>query len=243
MTRPRVLLTGFGPFPGVAKNPSGWLAETLAGSASLPDASLPDFDLLAAVLPTEWATVATQLPRLHAEFQPDLAIHFGVSVQADGLRIERAAHNRIGTRMDASGSRPTRQDVVTGSPAQLQTRLPVTTLAARLRGQGINARVSNSCGRYLCNDLYYRSLHWTSAHGGDALFVHVPLADGQERTRWEGHTFSQETLLRAGHAALHEVAKTMRSPHMSRRSIAAPENERKRQGTRMGQDLQPREST
>ncbi len=49
MARPRVLVTGFGPFPGVAENPSAWLAETLA-------AEPPNFDaeFHARVVPTAW---------------------------------------------------------------------------------------------------------------------------------------------------------------------------------------------
>ena len=56
----RVLLTGFGPFPGAAINPSAWLAETLPGHVRGLDC-----DLHAKVLPTEWAAIADLTPRLH----------------------------------------------------------------------------------------------------------------------------------------------------------------------------------
>ena len=74
MARLRVLLTGFGPFPGVPDNPSARLAETLAATSSALDC-----DLHWQVLPTEWETVAALVPALHETLQPHVMIHFGLS--------------------------------------------------------------------------------------------------------------------------------------------------------------------
>jgi len=186
MARPRVLLTGFGPFPGVAENPSGWLAETLAARKPAHDV-----DLHGHVLPTEWEAVAALAPDLHASLQPHVMIHFGVSPQARGLRIERSAHNRAARRHDASGRLPGTPAISTTGAARLDTGLPVARLAAHLRAQGHAASASGSCGRYLCNFLYYRSLEWAKAQGREALFVHVPLTHAQ------GGTFAVGALLEA----------------------------------------------
>jgi len=191
MARPRVLLTGFGPFPGVPENPSGWLAETLAATTRGHG-----FEPHGAVLPTEWAAVAALAPRLQAELQPLVTIHFGVSARATGLRLERTAHNRAAPRVDVCGVKPASRAILDDGAARLETRLPVTTLAARLRAQGHAARASQSCGRYLCNFLYYHSLARTQRHGGDALFVHVPL------TRAQGGTLHQDALLSAAEDTL-----------------------------------------
>jgi pyroglutamyl-peptidase len=199
MVRPRVLLTGFGPFPGVPENPSGWLAETLAGQSAAFDC-----DLHAEVLPTEWETVAALAPRLHADLQPDVMIHFGVDAKAKGLRIERSAHNRRAPRADACGALPGSHAILPDGAMRLDTALPVTMLSAYLRGSGHAANASRSCGRYLCNVLYYRSLHWAKAQGvqgqaSHALFVHVPL------TRAQGGAVRQDALLQAGHETLRFV--------------------------------------
>ena len=61
MARPRVLVTGFGPFPGIAENPSAWLAETLAAEPPMLDA-----ELHTRVLPTAWQA-AELMPRLYAQ--------------------------------------------------------------------------------------------------------------------------------------------------------------------------------
>lgn len=202
MARPRVLLTGFGPFPGVPENPSGWLAETLAATTRGHG-----WEPHGAVLPTEWAAVAALAPRLQAELQPLVTIHFGVSARATGLRLERTAHNRAEPRADACGAKPDSQTVSRDGAARIETRLPVTALAAALRAQGHAARASQSCGRYLCNYLYYHSLARTERHGGDALFVHVPL------TRAQGGTLHQDALLSAAEDTLRFVLEAARSPH------------------------------
>jgi pyroglutamyl-peptidase len=168
MVRPHVLLTGFGPYPGVAENPSGWLAETLAARKSR------NCNLHALVLPTEWEAVAALTPRLHESFQPYVMIHFGVSPRTKALRIEHSAHNRIMSRADGRGAFANARVISPGGAVRLDTGLPVTKIAAHLRAQGAQAHSSRSCGRYLCNFLYYRSLQWAKAHGRDALFVHVP---------------------------------------------------------------------
>jgi pyroglutamyl-peptidase len=186
MALPRVLLTGFGPFPGVAENPSGWLAKTLAARKPVEG-----WEPHGHVLPTEWDAVAALAPDLHASLQPHVLIHFGISPRARGLRIERSAHNEAALRHDASGRLPDTLAISPAGAARLDTSLPVTAIAAHLRAQGHAANASGSCGRYLCNFLYYRSLEWALAQGRDALFVHVPLTHAQ------GGPISADALLHA----------------------------------------------
>lgn len=210
MARPRVLLTGFGPFPGVPENPSGWLAETLAARNAANDC-----ELYGRVLPTEWEAVATLTPRLHADLQPHVMIHFGVSARAKTLRIERSAHNHAGARVDACGALPGTPAISPDGAMRLDTGLPVTALATHLRAQGHAANASRSCGRYLCNFLYYRSLEWAKRLGREALFVHVPL------TRAQGGDLDQDALLQAAQETLRFVLETTKDPrpvHTMRRA-------------------------
>ena len=193
MARPRVLITGFSPYPGVAENPSGWLAETLAAR------KFHDYNLQARVLPTEWQAVAELIPRLHGSAQPHVMIHFGVSPRAKTLRIERAAHNRAASLTDACGAVPGTRVISTNGAMRLDTSLPVTQIAAHLRTQGMVAHSSRSCGRYLCNFLYYCSLQWAQAHGRDTLFVHVPHPASQDAP------FSADALLHASEEILRFV--------------------------------------
>jgi pyroglutamyl-peptidase len=180
---PRILLTGFGPFPGVADNPSAWLAETCAQQAS------PEFEgeLHAQILPTEWQATAL-MPRLYASLQPHVMIHFGVSEHANAFRIERSAHNRAALRIDACQALPAGRVIHAEGPHRLDTRLPASRLAAHLRTSGLPAVTSRSAGSYLCNFLYYHSLDWARRQPEPrlVLFVHVPPLE----------SFSREALLR-----------------------------------------------
>jgi pyroglutamyl-peptidase len=194
MTSPRVLLTGFGPFPGVADNPSGRLVESLATRSAFFGCAVQG-----TVLPTEWKTVSTLAPRLHRDLQPRVTIHFGVSACSKALRIERSAHNAVDGREDACGTQLLACTISDGGAERLDTRLPVKALAAHLRAKGHAARLSSSCGRYLCNYVYYHSLTRTALEGGDALFIHVP------PTRARGGTVSEDVLHQAAEDAVQFV--------------------------------------
>lgn len=170
MPRPRVLITGFGPFPGFAENPSAWLVETLAERQRAPE-----IDLHARVLPTEWEKVSL-IPRLYKALQPHVMIHFGVNEHASAFHIERSAHNRVAREPDARGTLPKGRTIRADGPSRFDTPFPAAALAAHLRRSGLAARTSRSAGAYLCNFLYYRSLDWAYGQGNvsPVIFVHIP---------------------------------------------------------------------
>jgi pyroglutamyl-peptidase len=197
MARPRVLITGFGPFPGVIENPSAWLAEALEEQAS----SRCDAHLNARVLPTEWQATAL-MPDLYAALQPTLLIHFGVSQRAKELRVERFAHNRIAARADAEGAYPPNLVIRPCGPDRYDTALPAQALAAHLRRCGFPAMTSQSAGAYLCNFLYYHSLEWAQQGGALALFVHIPPVSGGNSA------FSETALLQSAQEILRFVLNT-----------------------------------
>jgi pyroglutamyl-peptidase len=178
MERPRVLLTGFGPFPGVPKNPSGWLAETLA--ERLVSAELQG-SIHARILPTEWQAAAL-LPDLCETLQPHVMIHFGVCEQAKTFRLEHSAHNRAAPRADASGALPARPVILAKGADRLDTAFPAAALARRLRTGGVAAVTSHSAGHYLCNFLYYHALDWAQRQPTPplVLFVHIPPLSGED---------------------------------------------------------------
>jgi pyroglutamyl-peptidase len=195
MARPRVLITGFGPFPGFAENPSAWLVETLAEQPRAPG-----IELHVRVLPTEWEKVAF-VPRLYKALQPHVMIHFGLSENASAFAIERLAHNRAEREADARGAMPKDRNIRAGGPQRFDTPFPAAALAAHLRRSGVAARTSRSAGAYLCNFLYYHSLGWAHAqrNAPTVIFVHIP-----PWTRRRG-LLSRETLLQGGAETLRFV--------------------------------------
>jgi pyroglutamyl-peptidase len=188
MARRRVLITGFGPFPGFPENPSSWLVETLTERERASGVALE-----ARILPTMWEDVAL-IPRLYRSLQPQAMIHFGVSARAKAFQIEASAHNRVTRRADARGATHGGRTIRESGPARFDTLFPAAGLAAHLRRSGIAARTSRSAGAYLCNFLYYHSLEWAHLQRTVPLvvFVHIPPWTKQRGSQ------SREALLHGG---------------------------------------------
>jgi len=108
--------------------------------------------------------------------RPRLTLHLGLHKRAQGFRIERSAHNLIDLREDARGAVLDRRTILSHSDRRLDTAIPASQLARHLRTKDLPASASRSAGAYLCNYLYYLSLHWAKAQQApcDATFVHIP---------------------------------------------------------------------
>jgi pyroglutamyl-peptidase len=221
MARPRVLITGFGPFPGVADNPSAWLAEMFAARRAEFDC-----ELHARILPTEWEAVAL-MPPLYETLQPHVMIHFGLNARAKTFRIEKSAHNRAARRADAKGALPAIPTIRNPGPDRFDTSLPAASLAAHLRMCGLPAVTSRSAGRYLCNFLYYHSLDWARGRTETPLilFVHIPPLSGgagafREQTLLDGAREILRFVL--AFASKREPAKTSLDPAFARGEARLP---------------------
>lgn len=160
-----LLVTGFGPFPGMPRNPSAALARALG--AALRCRAGPRPQVL--VLRTAYAAIpGTLLPAL-AE-RPAAILMLGVASRARRIRVEARARNRASRLYpDASGRISARLDLDPEGPAARRSPVAAQALAI-LRRHGLDARASNDAGRYLCNASYYAAL----ASDCPALFVHIP---------------------------------------------------------------------
>lgn len=183
-----LLLTGFGSFPGVARNCSYDLAIAVAETLGRTHVSAGTAEVIVntAKLDVDWQTIAPNLTALYQRHQPNLAIHFGVCRTVTGLMVERTAHNATALDPDTAGHVP-KMATVCNDPALTRcTRLPVDALATHLSGAGIDVTVSDDAGRYLCNAAYYLSLKEAGLRSSpaDALFVHIPADLTPSSPRW-----------------------------------------------------------
>lgn len=177
MTR-TLLVTGFGPFPGVAVNPTQALALALDGR------SVNGAAVCARVLDVSFARAAQQLAQAVLATQPLALLHFGVAAGSTEIRLESQAVNRIAAdRPDSDGVSPAAMCIDPHQPLDtaLATRADLPSLADRLNRRGLPARISADAGRYVCNALYFASLAAQSQALAPrpCLFVHVPLVDGE----------------------------------------------------------------
>lgn len=173
----RVLVTGFGPFPGVPHNPTdGLIRAWRAAPPRLP----PGVRLTLAVLDTRFDRFTAALETALPEGPFDVGLHFGVAESASGFLIETRARNRLAAgRADAVGGVASTEVVARGL-SDRPTRLPVARLIAALRTRGLPVETSNDAGAYLCNALFMTVIagRVRGYDPGIAGFVHVPGVTG-----------------------------------------------------------------
>jgi pyroglutamyl-peptidase len=73
----RILVTGFGKFPGARDNPTAQLVYALGGHRGR--LARPGVELETAVLPVNYAEVAGKLEELDETLKPDAILHFGLA--------------------------------------------------------------------------------------------------------------------------------------------------------------------
>ena len=187
-TRPAILLTGFGPFPGVTDNATARLVPRLAAKART---AFPAFAFYDATLPVEWQAAPQRLADLITKHRPVLALHFGVAHDVHGFRIETLGMNICRLAEDAAGCLPVTDTLDAGGPSSRNATLPTEAIVARLTSLAIPAALSTDAGAYLCNAVLYHTLRHASAakHPCRAGFIHIP-ADVS------GPPLSFETVLR-----------------------------------------------
>jgi pyroglutamyl-peptidase len=207
----RVLITGFGPFPGAPFNPTMPLVDRLL---ELRRPALDGVALSGHIFHVTYQTVDRELPQLIAEQRPHALLMFGLASRTSYLRIETRARNAVTTHLpDADGNRAQSASIVRAADA-LAFGPHTANLMRAARATGIDARLSRDAGAYLCNYLSWRAIEATRQAGGPALasFVHVPLlANG----RASGITLEQ--LVDAGEAILMEMVK------LTRQALRPPE--------------------
>lgn len=174
----RLLVTGFGPFPGVRHNPSGLIARAIGRSASLKRQGV---SVAAHELIVTYAALP-DLKKLISQVKPDAILMFGIAARTKQPRLEKRGENR--TRplsADASGARPSSRKLDEKGPLVLNVRVPLEPLRLAIARQGFKPTLSNNAGAYLCNAVLYTALR--ERPDVPSIFVHVPKlsADGVRR--------------------------------------------------------------
>jgi len=208
--RLRILITGFGPFPGAPYNPTMALVKRLT---ELRRPAFSDVELTGHIFHVTYGTVDRELPDLIARLRPAALLMFGLAGRADHIRIETRARNAVTTTFpDADRKIARNGSIVDGADALTFGPHTARLLRAAL-ATGIDARASRDAGSYLCNYLSWRAIEATlSAHGPRlAAFVHVPPLprDALMQRRRAGITL--EELVDAGEAMLLELVKLSRA--------------------------------
>lgn len=185
-----LLLTFFGPFPGVPVNPTVALAASVQ---RLLAQMRPDLRVVARELPVSYNGSSTALRAALQEVRPDALISLGVAVGRDAVSLEQVAINLDSAGIkDNDGDRRCDEPIAQGGREAYFSSLPVRASFERLRAAGEPVEISYTAGTYVCNHVFYEGQRISRELGLSipAGFVHVPAtrADGEDATEDTGMT-------------------------------------------------------
>jgi pyroglutamyl-peptidase len=162
---PTLLLTGFPPFAGVARNPSEHIVAALDGSR------IGDAEVVGRLLPVSAQRTPAAVRAAIAETAPSLTLLLGVAPGRTGLSIERTAVNVLDFPVpDNDGAQPVDEPIDADGPVAYLATLPLRQIVEAWRTAGIPGYVSDTAGLFLCNAALYAALG-AGAHAG---FMHLP---------------------------------------------------------------------
>lgn len=176
-----ILITGYGPFPGVEVNPSGQVVQLLSEDPDLLGVQRP---VVFAQLPVSYRRTLPLLRELLAQQRPALTVCLGVDSSESQMTLEARAFNELAAdSVDVDGQLPQTAEVIPGAQAEWSSRFDVDAAVTALSGEDreggpLPVRRSDDAGRYLCNAALAVITQEAIERGeGATLFVHIPPLD------------------------------------------------------------------
>src|SRR5437667_3595307 len=206
----RILVTGFGPFPGAPFNPTQLLVARLV---RLRRPALRGVELSGHIFPVTYTAVDRELPDLLAR-RPHALLMFGLASRTPYVRIETRARNAVSTLWPDADHARLRKGSIAGGADAMMFGPHIAKLLRAADGTGVDARTSRDAGSCLCNYLGWRAIEATSGDTGPRLaaFVHVPplKRDGTSQRKQATRRITLEELVDAGEAMLLEMVRLTR---------------------------------
>jgi len=189
----KILLTGFEPYWDYPENSSWAVAEKVTAC------SISGVDIVAEQMPVSFERVANALRKAVEKHHPDLIIMLGQSGGSDRIKLERVALNMMDSKLaDNDGYTPNEEPISIETPPALFTNTPIKSLCMEIGKQGISAKISNSCGLYVCNRVYYEALMICRENPYMlAIFVHLPFYERQPSAKLNKPTLPLDAMVRA----------------------------------------------
>lgn len=167
----KILVTGFGAFPGAPFNPSAAIVARLAGAPARRLARL-GVRLETRILPVIFEGAEARLAAMLDEVAPGAVLHVGLAGRRKTLGVETRAKNFLSLLHPDAGKRGAASRLIDpGGPLARPVRLPARRLCVALTRAGAPARLSIDAGAYACNQTLWLTLARDAALVG---FIHVP---------------------------------------------------------------------
>jgi len=206
-----VLVTGFEPFGGEDTNPSWEICRALPGA-------IGHSRIHTLRVPTEFRRAIEVVAAAIEEFEPAVVILLGQAGGRACVSVERVAINVDDARIpDNAGLQPIDEPIAASGPPAYFATVPVKAMLAAIREAGVPAEVSNSAGTFVCNHLFYGTLHYLAASGRDARsgFIHVPWLESQAIARPGEPAMALATMVRGVEAAIAAALATAEDVRMA----------------------------
>ncbi|WP_433745306.1 pyroglutamyl-peptidase I [Falsibacillus pallidus] len=168
----KLLLSGFEPFLDNPINPTEQIVKELHGAV------IGSYEVHGVLLPVDFEKGPERLLEEVKQVKPDAVISLGLAAGRESITPERVAINIRDGEADNRGIKLEDSPILEDAPAAYFSTLPIRKMIDSLRSSGIPARISNTAGTYLCNNVMYSVLHELSENGNastvPAGFIHVP---------------------------------------------------------------------
>lgn len=184
-----LLITYFGPFPGVSVNPSGVTAQQVADVLANESA----VQVVTREIPVSYAGSSEALEEMLTDIRPDAVLSLGVAVGRDKVSFEKVAINLDSADIEDNDGVVRVDEAIApeGREAYFST-LPVRASYERLRGVGLPVEISYTAGTYVCNHVFYEAHRILERQGRriPAGFVHIPATRGDHEPANAQTTFT-----------------------------------------------------
>lgn len=166
----KLLLTGYEPFLDFKTNPTESAVKYLDGQ------TIGDYKITGRVYPVVFDEIKSLIQEDIDTIQPDAVINLGLAGGIHTIDLERIAINCRDGKEDNSGYKPDGEKIETEGADGIFSTLPLKKLEKTLLESDIPARITNSAGTYLCNNLMYSTLYYLQNNNMNvpAGFIHTP---------------------------------------------------------------------
>jgi pyroglutamyl-peptidase len=161
-----LLLTGFEPFLEFPINPTEKIVKELDG------ACIGGYQIKGLLLPVDYREAGERILEEIKKQEPDAVLSLGLAAGRSTITPERIAINCRDGAPDNNGVVLNDASIIEDGPDGYFSTLPIRQFVDKLNESGYPAKISNTAGTYLCNNVMYVVLH--EVKDRPVGFVHIP---------------------------------------------------------------------
>ncbi|XP_062860199.1 pyroglutamyl-peptidase 1 [Trichomycterus rosablanca] len=122
-------------------------------------------------IPVCYSKAQETLAKIWHNLKPKVAVHLGIAPGAKCVILEQTGKNCGYKDRDVCGLCPANNCCFQEGEERLDSIVDMRVLAKHLKGLGLDVIYSRDAGRYLCDYVYYCSLHYGQRR---AALIHIP---------------------------------------------------------------------